>query len=506
MPGIAHIAIAATALAATVLGVAPPAQHPLSKASKTPLVDSQKLQHLVSIDKLSKRAEELYSIAKLSEPDFNRPTRVIGSKGHEGTLKYITDTLHSLGKYYTVTTQTFPLTTSTVFESHLVVGDAVYADAKPFSGTPPTKDKEPVHGPLVLVQRTGCRASDYPAAAKDGIVIVQRGECAFGLKSELAGKAGAKAAIIYNTDDEDISGTLGDPTPDQVATFGISLSRGAALVQRLATGEHIDAIAYINAAIQTIRTTNVIAQTTAGDQDQCVVLGGHSDSVEAGPGINDDGSGSLSLLEIAVQLAAFDVRNCVRFAWWSAEEEGLVGSTFYANSLSPEENQKVRVFVDLDMLASPNYAYQVYNSTNAANPAGSEELRDLVTDWYTSQGLNYTYNEFDGRSDYVGFIQHGIPAGGWSTGAEGVKTEAEVALFGGVAGEWYDKNYHQIGDDVSNLNLEAWEINTKLIAHTVATYARSFKGFPERKKPASATAAGKGSASHFKYRGPYAII
>ncbi|TQV92437.1 hypothetical protein V2A60_007131 [Cordyceps javanica] len=506
MPAIARVALAAAALAATVHAAGPAAaQNPLSKDPKTLVVDSQKLQDLVSIDRLSKRADELYQIAKLSEPDFNRPTRVIGSKGHEGTIKYIIDTIGSLGKYYTVSTQTFPVVTSTVYESHLVVGDAVYADAKPFSRTPPTKNKEPVHGPLVLATGRGCQASDYPAAAEGGVVLVQRGECAFGAKSELAGRAGAKAAIIYNTDDEDVSGTLGEPTPHQVATFGLTSSRGGALADRLRGGERVDAIAYVDAAIETVHTRNVVAQTTAGDPDNCVVLGGHSDSVEAGPGINDDGSGSLSLLEIAVQLANFKVRNCVRFAWWSAEEEGLVGSTFYADSLSPAENQKVRVFVDLDMLASPNYAYQVYNATNAENPEGSEELRDLVVGWYAAQGLNHTFSVFDGRSDYVGFIDNGIPAGGWSTGAEGIKTEAEAALFGGVAGEWYDKNYHQIGDDVSNLNLEAWEVNTKLIAHTVATYARSFEGFPKRKQVASAAAA-KDTASRFKYRGPFAII
>lgn len=67
-------------------------------------------------------------------------------------------------------------------------------------------------------------------------------------------------------------------------------------------------------------------------------------------GINDDGSGTLSLLEIATHLTSFDVNNCVRFAWWAAEEEGLVGSDFYAASLSAEENRKVRLFMDYDML------------------------------------------------------------------------------------------------------------------------------------------------------------
>lgn len=317
-------------------------------------------------------------------------------------------------------------------------------------------------GPLVLVANNGCNASDFPSASKHAVFLVRRGECAFGVKSAHAGQAGAVAAVIYNTADEDFSGTLGPASPDHVATFGLRSSLANPLVEKLNAGEELTATALIDALTRTIQTTNVIAQTRDGDPDHCVMLGGHSDSVTAGPGINDDGSGSLSVLEIAVQLAKFSVRNCVRFAWWAAEEEGLLGSTFYANSLSPAENQKVRLFVDLDMLASPNYVYSVYNSSNGANPAGSGELRDLAIDWFTEQGLNYTLDEFDGRSDYVGFIKHGIPAGGWSTGAEGVKTAAEQAMFGGEAGVWYDKNYHQIGDDVSNLNLEAWEINTRV--------------------------------------------
>lgn len=390
------------------------------------------------------------------------PVLIIIAPGHRGTLKYITKTLKSLGKYYDVSTQSFPVVTSTVYESHLVIGDTVISDAKPFSRTPPTKNNEPVHGRLVLAANNGCSAGDYPSSAKDSVLLIRRGECAFGLKSQLAGQAGGKAAIIYNTDDEDFSGTLGDPLPGQVATFSLKSSQAQPVIDKLNKGERIDAIAYIDAAIETIHTKNVIAQTRDGDPDNCVMLGGHSDGVEAGPGINDDGSGSLSVLEIAVQLAKFKVNNCVRFAWWSAEEEGLLGSNYYAYSLSPRENHKVRLFVDLDMLASPNYAYQIYNSSNDANPAGSGELRDLFVDWYTARGLNYTFTEFDGRSDYVGFIETGIPAGGFSTGAEGIKTDEEVALFGGIAGEWYDKNYHQIGDDLTNLNTTAWEINTKV--------------------------------------------
>jgi len=187
-------------------------------------------------------------------------------------------------------------------------------------------------------------------------------------------------------------------------------------------------------------------------------------------------------LEVATQLTKFSVNNCVRFAWWAGEEEGLLGSDYYVDQLEDSENLKIRLFMDYDMLASPNYAYQVYNATNALNPIGSEELRDLYTEFYATEGLNYTYIPFDGRSDYDAFIRNGIPGGGIATGAEGVKTKKEAEMFGGDVGEWFDPNYHQLGDDVDNLNLTAWEINTKLVAHSVATFAVSFEGFPDRTK------------------------
>lgn len=102
---------------------------------------------------------------------------------------------------------------------------------------------------------------------------------------------------------------------------------------------------YIDAVVSKIVTKNIVIQTIDGDRDNCVMLGAHSDSVSLGPGINDDGSGTLSLIEVAIQLTKFRVNNCVRFAWWSAEEEGLLGSDYYASQLSAEENQKVRLFM-----------------------------------------------------------------------------------------------------------------------------------------------------------------
>ncbi|KAJ9231111.1 hypothetical protein DTO169E5_8145 [Paecilomyces variotii] len=459
---------------------APPAASPqIPVTGGKELVSSESIQERINADNLLQRAKKLYSIAELGEEEYNHPTRVIGSKGHLGTIDYIYSTIAELGDYYTLSNQSFPAVVGNVFESRLILGDKVPESALAMSLTPPTKDKEPVSGPLGLVSDFGCNDSDYPDLSGK-IAFISRGECPFGTKSAFAGRAGAVAAVIYNNEKGSLGGTLGTPSPDHVATFSISDSDAAPYLKKLKNGEEVDATAYIDAIVESIETTNIIAQTRDGDPENCVMLGGHSDSVAEGPGINDDGTGSLTLLEVATQLVNYRVNNCVRFAWWAGEEEGLLGSDYYVSVLSPEENLKIRLFMDYDMLASPNYAYQVYNATNAVNPVGSEELRDLYTEFYRSKGLNFTYIPFDGRSDYDAFIKHGIPGGGIATGAEGIKTKTEQKQFGGVAGDWYDPCYHQICDTVANVNLTAWEVNTKLVAHSVATYARSFGGFPKR--------------------------
>lgn len=472
-------------------------QHPLVQSdrqdailhSSQGIVETEALQDKIDGKNLLARAEDLYKLAELSIHDYNHPTRVIGSAGHAATLEYIYATVQKLGSYYNISEQTFPAYSGNVYESRLVLGDAVIQNATAMSLTPPTKNNEPVYGQVVLVKESGCSASDYPESVRGNIAFVERGKCGFGDKSTLAGRAGATAAVIFNNekghDHGPLHGTLGTPNADQIATFGISAEEAEVTLKKLENGKDVDGIAYIDGEVKTIRTLNVVAQTAQGDPENCVMLGAHSDSVPEGPGINDDGSGTLSLLEVATHLTSFDVNNCVRFAWWAAEEEGLVGSDFYAASLSPEENKKVRLFMDYDMMGSPNFAYQIYNATNEDSPVGSEELRNLYVDWYEAHNLSYAFIPFDGRSDYDGFIRAGIPAGGIATGAEGKKTKKEAEEFGGKAGDWYDPCYHQLCDDVGNVNITAWEVNTKLIAHSVATYAKSFDGFPEREDVAA---------------------
>ena len=103
------------------------------------------------------------------------------------------------------------------------------------------------------------------------------------------------------------------------------------------------------------------------------------------------------------------------------------------------------------MVGSPNYVRFVYDGDGSgegpAGPPGSAQIEQLFTSYFASQSLASEPTAFDGRSDYGPFIAVGIPAGGLFTGAEGVKTAAQAAVYGGTAGVAYDPCYHQACDD-----------------------------------------------------------
>ena len=115
---------------------------------------------------------------------------------------------------------------------------------------------------------------------------------------------------------------------------------------------------------------------------------------------------------------------------------------------------KIDVMLDYDMLSSPNYVRFVYDGDgnaepgNPAGPEGSGKVEQVFDDWFRAQGLASERVPFDGRSDYVGFTDRGIPAGGVFAGAEGVKTPEQEAVYGGAAGSWYDPCYHQLCDNL----------------------------------------------------------
>jgi len=218
---------------------------------------------------------------------------------------------------------------------------------------------------------------------------------------------------------------------------------------------------------------NVIAEWPYGDANHVVMAGSHLDSVSSGPGINDNGSGSAGNLEGALAYAASGQtpRNRLRFGFWGAEELGLLGSKYYVNNLPAAERDKVELYLNFDMIASPNPGYFVYDD----NPAGNG-ARDDLTAYFTSKNIPTEYIDVQGRSDHAAFRSLGIPTAGTFSGAEGTKTSAQATKWGGTAGAAYDACYHRSCDTINNLNLTSLDRQIDAIGHMIWNYAQKDYG------------------------------
>ncbi|KAI3134804.1 hypothetical protein CBS147326_4563 [Penicillium roqueforti] len=439
---------------------------------RKPLVSPNDFPSTIRLKDLLKGTQQLEDFA-YAYPERNR---VFGSAAHNDTVDFIYRELKKTG-YYNVWKQPQVHTWTTANTSLTLEGESIKASAMTYS---PSVE---VTAELAVVSNLGCSASDYPSDVAGAIALVQRGECTFAEKSLLAAAANAAAVIVYNNVAGSLSGTLGGVSSDYSAIAGVSDVDGKVLLSAAEKGA-VTVSLLLDSRVENRTTFNVIAETKGGDHNNVVSLGGHTDSVDAGPGINDDGSGIISNLVVAKALTRFSVKNAVRFLFWTAEEFGLLGSEYYTSHLDADELAKIRLYLNFDMIASPNYALMIYDGDgdafNQTGPAGSAQIEALFEKYFRSKKLPYVPTEFNGRSDYEGFISRGIPAGGLFTGAEGLKTEAEAKLFGGQANVSYDVNYHAVGDTFKNLNHEAFLINSKATAFAVAKYANSLASIPRR--------------------------
>ncbi|SDI01659.1 aminopeptidase Y [Sinosporangium album] len=321
---------------------------------------------------------------------------------------------------------------------------------------------------------SGCEPSDFTSFVPGRIALLQRGGCPFRVKATNAVTAGAAAVIIFNEGrpgrTDSFNGSLEEPhsVPVVATSYGIGreLAETRATVRVATQVESESRVSH-----------NVIVQTEHGDPDDVVVVGAHLDSVQEGAGINDNGSGAGAVLEVALAMAEHKPRRAVRFIWWGAEELGLIGSKHYVRALSPQERSKIKLYLNFDMVASPNYIYGIYDGDDSdkvgqgPGPAGSAEIERAFQKYYEKRSLPHMGTDFTGRSDYGPFIEYGIPAGGLFTGGETPKTPAQAALFGGTAGLSYDSCYHRACDDLSNINHTALDVNTDAIASVTATFA-----------------------------------
>ncbi|MGI5368064.1 peptidase M28 [Streptomyces sp. A244] len=207
---------------------------------------------------------------------------------------------------------------------------------------------------------------------------------------------------------------------------------------------------------------NLIADWPGGDANQVVMAGSHLDSVSSGAGINDNGSGSAAVLEaaLAVSRAQYKPAKHLRFAWWGAEELGLVGSRYYVNRLTTGDRSRISAYLNFDMIGSPNPGYFVYDD----DPA----IEKTFKDYFGGIGVpTEIETEGDGRSDHAPFKSAGVPVGGLFTGASRTMTAAQAAKWGGTAGRAFDRCYHSSCDTTANINDTALNRNSDALAHAV---------------------------------------
>jgi len=242
-------------------------------------------------------------------------------------------------------------------------------------------------------------------------------------------------------------------------------------------------------------TTNVIVDVPGGDKDNIIVMGAHLDSVAAGPGINDNGSGAMTIMEIAIQISKKYGKipsslPALRFCFWGGEEEGLLGSEHYVKDLTdnnPAGLQAIVLNLNFDMLASPNFVRGVYNGLSGPDAVknASAGISDMFIDHFKTVGKPWVFSDFNGRSDYGPFIEAGIPAGGLDSGAEGIKTDIERHMFGGMSKTAYDPCYHQACDTIDNCNHEALDSLAKGAASVLESMLHTV-GLREKLHDASA--------------------
>ncbi len=466
---------------------APPAKACEKRANNT----YNKLLGCVTLDGVREHQEAFQAIADANDDPFYPGTRAAGTEGYDESVEYVAGLLEEAG--YEVTLDPVQVT----FNFPAVLRQLTPVQATYETGVFTGSGSGTVQGRVIPVDinltpprasTSGCEAADFAGLDWSGpadIALVQRGTCNFGDKAFFAEQAGAEAVIIFNqgnTPDREAlivadasSRTDGTPVTHGIPVVGASFADGVALAQAGST-------AFVEVLPSETRTDfNVIAELEGKNDDNVVMAGAHLDSVIEGPGINDNGSGSAALLETALMMANTKPRNTVRFGWWAGEEQGLVGSTDYVEGLSQAERDRIALYMNYDMVGSPNYIFMVYDADESTFPApagvpippGSEAIEDLYERYYTRIGEPYDDTEFSGRSDYQAFIEAGIASGGLFTGAEVPKTAEQAAIWGGIAGEQFDPCYHEACDTFENVDLHALEVNSDLIAFAQLTFAYS---------------------------------
>jgi Zn-dependent M28 family amino/carboxypeptidase len=490
-------------------------------ASAIDRVNTRELRRGVTLDGILEHARAFQTLALANDDN-----RAATTPGYDASVEYVTNRLRAAGYRVSHDEFDFPMweqnapatlrevspTARTFVEGTDYIVAQFSASANVTANIVPTNDIVfPAPGGAGS-STSGCEPGDFPAATAGNIALMQRGTCPFTQKYQMAKDAGAVAALIFNDGFPDREAPLATTAPPNI---GIPAAMISSQIGRSLYTEAQAGMVSVNFVLDATTTpnseVNVIADSPRGARGRTIVVGAHLDSVAEGPGINDNGSGSSGILEVAEEIAELDnrPRNRLRFAFWGAEEAGLVGSTAYvAEQVQNGGIEDIEANLNFDMIGSPNFVRFVYdgNTSDTAPPPGgapegSGQIERMFLRYFARQGLATDPTAFDGRSDYGPFIANAVPAGGLFTGAEVEKSQRQQQIYGGFAGMPFDPNYHEDGDTFFNLSHTALDQMTDAVAHATWTLAESQSGIAD----ARAAKVKRGKKGSWKYRGPFRL-
>jgi Zn-dependent M28 family amino/carboxypeptidase len=434
----------------------------------------------VDVDAMFTHLNKLQEIA-----DANNKSRADGTPGYDASVDYVAQTLRDKG-FDVMTPEYERLGVVSPGRPTLTAAGRAYPvdQASLLTRTP--------RGGLRLVtlrpqKPAGCSAADYgtkPMA--NAIAVVDDNGCSIVDKQNIAVANGAEGLLVVSS-----PGASGSPrglfTPGYYRALKVPVAVIDAETDRALRRTSATVLLTLDAEAAMVKSRNVVAQTKTGDTHNVVVAGAHLDSVAKSPGINDDGSGVAALLETAAALGATpQVTNAVRFGFWGSEEAVLAGSTKYVDGLKPDQLDDVALYLNFDLLGSPNAGFFTYDGDQSGQPnpavpaktvpTGSAGIERTLAGYLNLAGIRPADMPLGKASDYSPFLDAGVPIGGVTTGAAQRKTEVQARLWGGIAGVPFDRNYHLRSDTVDNVSRDALAVTGPAVAFAVGTYAQSIEG------------------------------
>jgi Peptidase family M28/PA domain len=449
-------------------------------AESTPTDFARDLAAKVTIDGMDPHLRKLQDIA-----DASNGTRVEGSPGYDASVDYVAQTLRDKG--FDVQTPEFERLgrNERGRPTLTVAGRDYHADqASLLVTTAPGGVRALTLRPQ---KAQGCTAADYGSVSVRGaIAVVDDKGCSVVDKQNTAVAKGAVALLIVSA-----PGTSGSPaglfTPGyyQQLTVPVGVIDDDANAALRRTNAPVRLV--LDSKPVMVKSRNVVAQTKTGDTKNVVLVGAHLDSVRSGPGINDNGSGVAALLETAAALGSSpQITNAVRFTFWGSQETALEGSASYVRGLDRDQLDDIALYLNVDMLGSPNPGFFTYDGDQSgqpnpeiplrAVPPGSDAIERTLAGYLNLSGIRPADMPLAKITDYSPFLAAGIPIGGLTTGSSQRKTEVQARLWGGQAGVAFDPNYHTPRDTIDNIDRKALSVMGPAVAFGVGTYAQSVEG------------------------------